>query len=49
MNKYELRDLAVSVAKENHGLDNYAALWGAASVLLSDKDLEIIVKVMGMK
>ena len=49
MNKYELRDLAFDLAKENHGTDKYAALWGAASVLLSDKDLEIIVRVMGKK
>jgi hypothetical protein len=49
MNKYELRDLAVILAKENHGTDKYAALWGAASVLLSDSDLKIIVKVMENK
>jgi len=46
MTNYELRELAVSLAKENHGTDSYAALWGAASVLLSDKDLEVIVRVM---
>jgi len=48
MNKYELRDLAFSLAKESHGDQKYAALWGAAAVLLSEKDLEIIVKVMEM-
>ena len=47
MNKYELRDLALSLATENHGTANYAALWGAASVLLSDEHLEIITRVMG--
>jgi hypothetical protein len=49
MTKYELRELAFDLAKENHGTDKYAALWGAASVLLSEKDLKIIVKVMEMK
>ncbi len=49
MTNYELRELAESLAKENHGKDKYAALWGAASVLLSVKDLQIIVKVMGNK
>lgn len=46
MTKYELRELAVSVAKENHGTDKYAVLWGAASVLLSDDDLKIIINVL---
>ena len=49
MTKYELRDLAVTLAKENYGTDKYAVLWGAASVLLSDSDLQIIVKVVGEK
>ena len=42
----EKRDLAVTLAKEYYG-DNYlSALWGSASVLLTEKDLDIIVKVM---
>ena len=49
MTKYELRELAFDLAKENHGTDKFAALWGAASVLLSESDLKIIVKVMEMK
>ena len=49
MTKYELRELAYNLAKENHGSDKYAVLWGAASVLLSETDLEIIVKVVGEK
>jgi hypothetical protein len=49
MNKYELRELAVTLAKENYGTDKYAVLWGAASVLLSDSDLQIIVNVVGEK
>jgi hypothetical protein len=48
MTKHELRELAFNLAKENHGDQKYAALWGAAAVLLSEKDLEIIVKVMEM-
>jgi hypothetical protein len=46
MNKYELRELAVSLAKENHGTDKYAVLWGAASVLLTENDLKVIVSVL---
>ena len=42
----EKRDLAIALAKEYYG-DNYlSALWGSASVLLTEKDLDIIVKVM---
>ena len=46
MTKYELRELAVSIAKEKHGTDKYAFLWGAASVLLSDNDLQVILNVL---
>ena len=46
MNKYELRELVVSLAKEKHGTDRYAVLWGAASVLLTEKDLQVIVNVL---
>jgi hypothetical protein len=46
MNKYELRELAVSLAKENYGTDKYAVLWGAASVLLTENDLKVIVSVL---
>ena len=46
MNTYELRDKAIELAKEKYG-DNYlSALWGSASVLLTDKDLKVIVSVM---
>ena len=42
----EKRDLAVSLAKEKYG-DNYlAALWGSAGVLLTEKDLDTVIKVM---
>jgi hypothetical protein len=46
MNKYELREKAFDLAKENHGTDKYAVLWGAASVLLTEKDLQIIINVL---
>jgi hypothetical protein len=49
MSIHDKRDLAFSLAKENHGDQKYAALWGAAAVLLSEKDLDVIIKVMEMK
>ena len=49
MNKYELRENAVTLAKENYGTDKYAVLWGAASVLLTEKDLQIIINVLEKK
>ena len=46
MNTQELRDEAVKLAKEKYGSDYLSALWGSASVLLTDRDLEVIVRVM---
>lgn len=46
MTKYELRELAYSLAKEKHDTDRYAVLWGCASVLLSNDDLQIIINVL---
>lgn len=46
MNKYELRDKAIELAKERYGNDYLSALWGSASVLLTEKDLQIIINVM---
>jgi len=46
MNKYELREKAVTLATKNHGTDKYAVLWGAASVLLTENDLKVIVSVL---
>lgn len=46
MNKYELRELALSLANEKHGKDRYAVLYGCASVLLSNDDLQIIINVL---
>jgi hypothetical protein len=49
MNKHELRENAVNLAKENYGTDKYAVLWGAASVLLTEKDLQVIINVLEKK
>lgn len=46
MNLQEKRELAVSLAKEKYGDDWLAGLWGCASVLLSEKDFEVIARVM---
>jgi hypothetical protein len=46
MIKDELREQAVLMAKEKYG-DNYlAGLWGCAGVLLTEKDLKVIISVM---
>ena len=46
MSNYDKRELAITLAKEKYG-DNYlSALWGSASVLLTEKDLEVVIKVM---
>ena len=49
MDTYDKRQLAYALAKENFGEHAWAALWGSASVLLSDNDLDIVIKVMGDK
>jgi hypothetical protein len=46
MIKDELRDKAIELAKEKYGENYLSALWGSASVLLTEKDLQIIVNVM---
>jgi hypothetical protein len=46
MTNHELRNKAVELAKEKYGDNWLAGLWGSASVLLSDKDLKVIVSVM---
>lgn len=46
MIKQELRDQAVKLSKEKHGTDRYAFLWGAASVLLTETDLQAIINVL---
>jgi hypothetical protein len=51
MSIHDKRDLAYALAKEKYGESNhtYAALWGSASVLLSERDLDVIIRVMEKK
>jgi hypothetical protein len=46
MDKQDKRNLAYKLAVEKYGNNAHVALWGSAAVLLSDKDLDIIIKVM---
>lgn len=46
MTTYDLREQAYALAKAKYGNDAHSALWGSASVLLTDKDLEVIIRVM---
>jgi hypothetical protein len=46
MIKDELRDEAIRLSKEKYGDNWLAGLWGSASVLLSEKDLDTIIRVM---
>jgi hypothetical protein len=46
MSKNEKRELAINLAKEKYGEQWLAGLWGCASVLLSEKDFDVIASVM---
>ena len=46
MDKQDKRDLAYKLAVEKYGDNAHTALWGSAGVLLSEKDLDIVIKVM---
>ncbi len=46
MNTHDKRELAYALAKEKYGDLAHVALWGSAGVLLSDKDLDTVIKVM---
>jgi len=46
MSIHDKRDLAYALAKEAHGAYAHAALWGSASVLLTEKDLDTVIRVM---
>ena len=46
MDKQDKRDLAYKLAKEKYGDNALTALWGSAQVLLSEKDLDVMIKVM---
>lgn len=49
MSTYDKRELAYALAKENFGEQAWAALWGSASVLLTEKDLDTVIRVMEKK
>jgi len=46
MNTYDKRELAYALAKEKYGDHALAYLWGSASVLLTEKDLDVVIRVM---
>jgi hypothetical protein len=46
MSLQDKRDLALALAKERYAENAYAALWGSAGVLLTEKDLDTVIKVM---
>lgn len=46
MTKNELREQAVTMAKEKYGDNWLAGLWGCAGVLLTEKDFQVIISVM---
>ena len=49
MDTYDKRQLAYALAKEQYGEHAHSALWGSASVLLSEKDLDTVIRVMEKK
>jgi hypothetical protein len=46
MSLQDKRDLAYALAKEKYAENAHAALWGSASVLLTEKDLDTVIRVM---
>jgi hypothetical protein len=46
MTIYEKRELAYKLAKEKYAENAHSALWGSASVLITEKDLDTIIRVM---
>jgi hypothetical protein len=46
MNDTLTKDIA-ALAKEKHGENWLAYLWGASQVLLSEKDLQMILELLG--
>jgi hypothetical protein len=45
MNEQLIKDV-VAIAKEKHGDNWLAYLWGASQVLLNEKDLQIILETL---
>ena len=46
MDKQDKRDLAYKLAVERYGDNAHVALWGSAGVLLTEKDLDTVIRVM---
>lgn len=46
MNTHDKRELAYALAKEKYGDNAYVALWGSAGVLLTEQDLDTVIRVM---
>lgn len=46
LTKDEKADLVVKLAKEKYGEMYLAGLWGSSKVLLSEKNLDVMLKVM---
>jgi hypothetical protein len=46
MSTYDKRELAYVLAQEKYGIHAHSALWGSASVLLTEKDLDTVIRVM---
>jgi hypothetical protein len=46
MSLQEKKDLAINLAKEKYGENYLSGLWGCSSVLLTEKDFEVIARVM---
>jgi len=46
MTIFEKRELAEKLAKEKYTENYLSALWGSAQVLLQEKDLDTIIRVM---
>jgi hypothetical protein len=46
MSLHDKRELAYALAKEKYAENAHAALWGSASVLLTEADLDTVIRVM---
>jgi hypothetical protein len=49
MSLQDKRNLAYALAREKYAENAFAALWGSAGVLLTEKDLDTVIKVMENK
>jgi hypothetical protein len=46
MDNYDKAELAYKLAKEKYGDNALSALWGSSRVLLTEKDLDTVIRVM---